>query len=90
MTPRDPLYWISGATGNTAVPAIERLIGDDARVRASVHRIDARSQRLADLGAEVVKGDLDDFHSPSDAMTGVRAAYLCHPIPTRLWSGDFR
>jgi uncharacterized protein YbjT (DUF2867 family) len=50
-----------------------------------VHADDERSRRLADLGAEVVTGDLLDFAAISSAMAGVTAAYFCYPIaPGRL------
>jgi NAD(P)H dehydrogenase (quinone) len=80
MATSDPLYLITGATGNTGVPAVQQLINAGKRVRALVHRSDQRSDRLADLGAEIVEGDLLDFGSVSAAMIGVYAAYFCYPI----------
>ena len=50
-----------------------------------MHADDERSRRLADLGAEVVVGDLLDFPAVSSAMAGVSAGYFCYPIdPGRL------
>jgi NAD(P)H dehydrogenase (quinone) len=76
----EKLFLITGATGNTGAPAAKTLLKAGHRVRALVHRIDHRSDALAALGAEVVEGDLLDFHSVSAAMPGVTAAYFCYPI----------
>jgi NAD(P)H dehydrogenase (quinone) len=76
----DQLFLITGATGNTGAPAAKILLEAGHRVRAFVHRSDQRSQALAAAGAEVVEGDLLDFHAVSSAMSGVSAAYFCYPI----------
>jgi NAD(P)H dehydrogenase (quinone) len=78
----DRLFLITGATGNTAAPTVEILLEAGHRVRAFVHTVDERSDALAALGAEVVDGDLLDFHAVSSAMAGVDAAYFCYPILT--------
>jgi NAD(P)H dehydrogenase (quinone) len=76
----DQLFLITGATGNTGAPTIKILLDAGHRVRAFVHRADQRSEALAAIGAEVVEGDLLDFHAVSSAMSGVSAAYFCYPI----------
>jgi NAD(P)H dehydrogenase (quinone) len=76
----DQLFLITGATGKTGVPTVKFLLEAGHRVRAFVHRADQRSEALAAIGAEVVEGDLLDFHAVSSAMSGVSAAYLCYPI----------
>ncbi|MCV7422141.1 NAD(P)H-binding protein [Mycobacterium yunnanensis] len=78
----DRLFLITGATGNTAAPAVKILLDAGHRVRAFVHTVDERSNALAALGADVVVGDLLDFHALSSAMAGVDAAYFCYPIST--------
>src|ERR1700742_3466811 len=78
--PSDHLFLITGATGNTGAPTVKILLGAGHRVRAFVHRVDQRSEALAALGAEIVEGDLLDFHAVSSAMSGVSAAYFCYPI----------
>ena len=55
---------ITGATGDTGGYAIEQLLQKGHQVRALVHRLDDRSKRLTDKGAEVVAGDYLDL----DAM----------------------
>jgi NAD(P)H dehydrogenase (quinone) len=76
----DQLFLVTGATGNTGAPTVEILRAAGHRVRAFVHRTDQRSAALAALGAEVVAGDLLDFHAVSSALSGVSAAYFCYPI----------
>jgi uncharacterized protein YbjT (DUF2867 family) len=53
-------------------------------VRAFVHRLDERSDRLRTLGAEVVDGDLRDFRSVAAAMDGIRRAYFSYPVQEGL------
>ncbi|HWO63593.1 MAG TPA: NmrA family NAD(P)-binding protein, partial [Umezawaea sp.] len=49
---------VSAATGKTGVHTTRLLLDRGHHVRALVHRLDERSARLADAGAEVVVGDL--------------------------------
>jgi nucleoside-diphosphate-sugar epimerase len=60
-----------GATGNHAV---RQFIARGLPVRALVHRIDARSELLRILGAEVIAGDLCDLETVRKAMQGVPAS----------------
>ena len=53
-------------------------------MRAFVHRLDDRSDRLRTLGAEVVDGDLRDFRSVAAAMGGIRRAYFAYPVQEGL------
>lgn len=76
----DERYLITGATGKTGAHTVKLLREQGAQVRALVHRHDERSAQLAELGAEVVTGDLLDFTDVSSAMAGVTAAYFCYPI----------
>jgi uncharacterized protein YbjT (DUF2867 family) len=81
----EELFLITGATGKTGTHTVRLLREKGLRVRALVHADDERSRRLADLGAEVVVGDLLDFPAVSSAMAGVSAGYFCYPIdPGRL------
>jgi uncharacterized protein YbjT (DUF2867 family) len=80
MSTKEPLFLVTAATGNTGLPAVEFLRDSGHRVRAFVHTIDERSQPLQDMGAELVEGDLLDFHAVSSALAGVTAAYFCYPI----------
>ena len=83
-TKNDRLFLITGATGNTGDTTVRLLLQRGHRVRAFVHRSDARSESLAAAGAEIVVGDLLDFHAVSAALRGVTGAYFCYPIAPGL------
>jgi uncharacterized protein YbjT (DUF2867 family) len=53
-------------------------------VRALVHKLDERSDRLRGLGAEVVEGDLLDPNSIHAALQGVNRAYFTYPVAEGL------
>ena len=72
---RRPKVLVTGATGKTGSAVVEQLRQRDWPVRALVHKQDARSERLARLGAEVVVGDMHDPDQLLDAMRGVQRAY---------------
>jgi NAD(P)H dehydrogenase (quinone) len=80
MTTKGDLFLITGATGKTGAHTVRRLRERGLRVRALVHSLDERAHGLAELGAEVVQGDLLDFPSVSAATAGVTAAYFVYPI----------
>jgi uncharacterized protein YbjT (DUF2867 family) len=68
-----PLYLITGAgggNGGVSRQVVEALRAHGHRVRALVHRDDARADPLRELGAEVVVGDLTDPQDVVDAMAG--------------------
>jgi NAD(P)H dehydrogenase (quinone) len=83
-TKNDRLFLITGATGNTGDTTVRLLLQRGHRVRAFVHRSDARSESLAAAGAEIIVGDLLDFHAVSAALRGVTGAYFCYPIAPGL------
>jgi uncharacterized protein YbjT (DUF2867 family) len=73
-----------GSQGSTGFH-VTRLLRDKGRpVRAFVHRLDERSDRLRALGAEIVEGDLGDFRSVAAAVNGIRRAYFAYPVQEGL------
>ena len=73
------MYLITGAAGKSggvSRSVVEMLLDKGEPVRAMVHREDARAQRLRDLGAQVVVGDLTDPRNVVDAMTGVERMFF--------------
>ena len=73
------MYLITGAAGRiggVSRSVVEMLLDKGEPVRAMVHREDARAQRLRDLGAEVVVGDLTDPRNVVDVMTGVERMFF--------------
>jgi NAD(P)H dehydrogenase (quinone) len=75
---------ITGATGDTGRAAVKESIALGLDVRAMVHGKDARSDALAQLGAEVVVGDLLEIDTVRAAMEGVDAAYFVWPVKPGL------
>ncbi len=75
---------VTGATGKTGLPVIKQLVEREFLVRAFVHRMDERSERLKALGAEVVAGDFLDLQSVRAAMQEVNRVYFCYPTLDRL------
>lgn len=69
-----------GIQGSTGFHVTRILLDQGLPVRAFVHRLDDRSERLRSLGAEVVDGDLRDFGSVTAAMGGIRRAYFAYPV----------
>jgi NAD(P)H dehydrogenase (quinone) len=75
---------ISGATGDTGRPAVRESVALGLTVRALVHAVDERAKALAELGADVVEGDLLDINTVRAAMEGVDAAYFVWPVQPGL------
>ena len=71
---------ITGATGSTGSGAITSLLERNIPVRALVHKIDERSEKLSAQGVEIVQGDLSDFDAVHAALKGTTAAYFVYPI----------
>jgi uncharacterized protein YbjT (DUF2867 family) len=69
-----------GSQGSTGFHVTRLLLDAGRPVRAFVHRLDDRSDRLQALGADVVEGDLGNFRSVADALDGMRRAYFAYPV----------
>jgi NAD(P)H dehydrogenase (quinone) len=74
------MFLVTGATGDTGSMVAQFLLENGHKVRAFVHKNDERSTKLADLGAEIVIGDLLDFQAVRRALDGVSRAYFVYPI----------
>jgi NAD(P)H dehydrogenase (quinone) len=75
---------ISGASGDTGRPAVREAFALGLTVRALVHSVDERAKALAELGADVVEGDLLDINTVRPAMEDVDAAYFVWPVQPGL------
>jgi uncharacterized protein YbjT (DUF2867 family) len=73
-----------GRQGKTGRHASEMLLARGVPVRAFVHRIDERSDRLRALGAEIFEGDLLDVRSVQRAVQGVSSVYFAYPVQDGL------
>ncbi|HXI73892.1 MAG TPA: NmrA family NAD(P)-binding protein [Verrucomicrobiae bacterium] len=71
---------ITGATGATGGHAIIDLLRRNIPVRALVHKIDERSEKLRAQGVEIALGDISDFESVTEALKGITGAYFVFPI----------
>jgi NAD(P)H dehydrogenase (quinone) len=70
---------VTGATGKIGGAVAAQLLERGIKTRAMVHRDDARSARLRDLGAEVVVADMFDIQQVTAATTGVDRLYFNPP-----------
>jgi len=73
------MYLVTGAgggVGSVSPRVVEVLLGAGERVRAMVHREDARSGRLRAQGAEVVVGDLTEPKNVAEAMRDVNRVFF--------------
>ena len=73
-------FLVTGATGDTGRHTTALLLERGHRVRALVHREDARSEALQKQGAEVMVGDLLDFSRMREAVQGMDGAYFVFPL----------
>src|SRR6202045_809373 len=70
---------VTGATGKIGGAVAAQLLERGITTRAMVHRDDARSARLRDLGAEVVVADMLDIQQVTAGMAGVDRLYFNPP-----------
>src|ERR1700679_1194580 len=73
-----------GAQGSTGRRITALLLEKGIPVRALVHKLDARSDALQELGAEVVPGDLLDRGSVHAAFRGIKRAYFTYSVADGL------
>lgn len=66
---------VIGATGPQGRPVAEKLLAEGFNVRALV-RDPARAEDLADKGAEIFRGDLNDARSVSAAVKGQDGVFM--------------
>ena len=70
---------VTGATGKIGGAVAAQLLERGVPTRALVHRSDARSDRLKDLGAEVVVADMLDIPQVAAALDGVDRLFFNPP-----------
>lgn len=66
---------VIGATGSQGRPVAEKLIAAGFKVKAMV-RDPAKAEGLAAIGAEIIKGDLSDAASVSEAVKGQDGVFM--------------
>jgi uncharacterized protein YbjT (DUF2867 family) len=70
----------TGQHGNTGGLLVRRLRAEGHPVRVLARNLSERTERLTELGAEVVVGDLTDRRSILPALDDVDLAYFAYPI----------
>jgi uncharacterized protein YbjT (DUF2867 family) len=73
-----------GRQGKTGRHVSEMLLARGVPVRAFVHKIDERSDRLRARGAEIFEGDFLDIGSVQRAAEGTSAIYFAYPVQDGL------
>jgi uncharacterized protein YbjT (DUF2867 family) len=73
-----------GIQGSTGHHVATLLMQQGLKVRAFVHKLDARSADLHEGGAEIVEGDLLKPESVRMALKGIRRAYFTYPVAEGL------
>jgi len=73
-----------GRQGSTGKQVVQLLLQRNLPVRALVHHLDERSERLRKLGAEVVQADLLDPALVRQALQDVKRAYFTFPVDDGL------
>jgi len=82
-----PRILVTGATGKTGSVVAAELLHAGYRVRALVHRQDARSAQLRAKGAEIALGDMSDAEHVAEALDDVQRAYYCPPFGPDMIQG---
>jgi uncharacterized protein YbjT (DUF2867 family) len=75
-----PKILVTSAAGNTGLQTTRQLLEKGFPVRALVRRLDARSNSLQALGAEIQVGNLHDIGDVRLALKDVQRAYFCAPL----------
>jgi uncharacterized protein YbjT (DUF2867 family) len=73
-----------GSQGSTGRLVTRLLRKQGVPIRAFVHKLDARSDELRQLGADIVEGDLLNPASVQAAMRDVKRAYFTYPVTDGL------
>src|ERR1700731_2419920 len=73
-----------GRQGKTGRHISEMLLARGIPVRAFVHKIDDRSERLRELGAEIFEGNFLDVRAVQRAAQGTSAIYFAYPVQDGL------
>ncbi|MCD0447023.1 NmrA family NAD(P)-binding protein [Glycomyces sp. A-F 0318] len=79
MSRSEKTFLVTGATGRQGGAVAARLLAEGRRVRALTRdAASAKARALAEAGAEVVVGDLDDRGSLDEAAAGVWGVFSVH------------
>lgn len=74
------VFLVSGASGSVGSKMVRILLERGHQVRAMVHKLDQRSEKLERQGAETVVCDFLDLRGLRRAFAGVNGAYFGYPV----------
>jgi len=74
-----PKILITGATGNTGLPLVQKLSSEGVVIRAMVHSPDKKALLERYKGVEVIVADYIDRPSLERALVGIEKVYLVSP-----------
>ncbi len=78
----DQVVFVTGATGQQGGAVADRLLADGWRVRVLTRHPDGvRARALADAGAQLIAGSLEDPATIDRCVEGVYGVYSVHPGP---------
>ncbi|NKY44556.1 NmrA/HSCARG family protein [Nocardia cerradoensis] len=78
----DQVVFVIGATGQQGGAVADRLLADGWRVRVLTRRPDSdRARSLAQAGAQVIAGSLEDLATIDRCVDGAYGVYSVHPGP---------
>jgi len=78
----EQLVFVTGATGQQGGAVADRLLADGWRVRVLTRRPDSvRARSLAQAGAQVIAGSLEDLATIDRCVDGAYGVYSVHPGP---------
>ena len=76
MNNRDGMVLVTGATGRQGGSVVRHMLKQGWKLRALVRNPEAKAAKmLAEQGVEVVRGDLEDPTSLTNAVRGVMGVY---------------
>ncbi|MQY22125.1 NmrA/HSCARG family protein [Nocardia macrotermitis] len=76
------VVFVAGATGQQGGAVADRLLADGWQVRALTRHPDSvRARALADAGAQLIAGSLEDSATIDRCVEGVHGVYSVHPGP---------
>jgi nucleoside-diphosphate-sugar epimerase len=85
MNEQPKTFLVTGATGVVGTYLTHLLLERRHHVRALVHRLDARSEGLSAVGAEIMEGDLLDLDSVSAATAASTGLTSAIRSPRACW-----
>ena len=85
-----PTVLVLGGTGFLGRALVKRLLADGVALRVLVRNLSGPARALADLGVEVITGDMADTDSVAAALDGIRHVYHLARASGPTWADYFQ